>query len=129
MAVYSHINVKHQGPQYLKDNVTAVHVVKNIVSGEVYATSVARSIATASFGSGDAVLTAASNQSVLTLATKTGLDPSDTATSGDDLSVIYVSGTEVLLTLNATNMTTINGTGDTIDIPQAVVTGKELVSV
>ena len=129
MAVYSHIKVKQQGPQYLKDNVTAIHLVKNIVNGEGYSTSIARSIATTSFGSSDAVLTTVSNEAVLTLAAKAGIDPTGTATSGDDLSVIYVSGTEVLLTLNATNRDIVNGAGDTIDIPEAVYYVRENAAV
>ena len=129
MAVYSHIKVKNQGPQYLKDNVTAVHLAKGITNGESYAASIGKSVANAAFTSTDAIITAVSNEAVLTLAAKGGNDPTGSALIGDDLSLIYVSGTEVLLTINATNKAIANDDGDTVDIPQMTYIVKENATV
>jgi hypothetical protein len=129
MTQYSSLAFKQNGPQHLKDNVTAVHVLVNPVKAEDYATTIGRSIGTAAFTSTDAVITASGEDCRLTLAGKSGIDPSGTAADTDDLAVAYVSGTEIILVMDATDRDIANGTGDTLTVPSAIYTIKENVTV
>lgn len=129
MAQYSHFAFKQQGPQYLKDNVTLVLLVVNPLKADSYAALVAKAIASEAYDQDDVVITASGEDCLTTLAAKADVDPSGTAASGDDICLAYVSGTEVILVMDANDRDLTNETGDLINIPEMSLFFRENVSV
>jgi hypothetical protein len=121
MARYSSNNFKINGPQHLKDNVTTVGLIKNPVKADNYAAHLAKVIASVAFVSGDAVIAMQGNGDLmLTLAAKSAVDPSGTALVSDDLSLVYYSGTEIILCMEITDKAVSNDAGDTVNLPATV---------
>lgn len=123
---YTHQNVKRNGPNYIKSNVTDVYLCKAPAKGDSVATIATKAIATSAFTGPDVTLTDSGNDLLITLNGKSVLDPSDVAAGTDDIAVVYCSATENLLAIDATDRVITNDTGDTVDIPEGQWTVPEL---
>jgi hypothetical protein len=87
-----------------------------------------KAIAQVSMAGTDVALTDSGNDLNVTINGKSGLDPNGTATTGQDITVVYCSATENLLAIDATDRIITNETGDTVDLPAAQYTVPELVA-
>ena len=126
MARYSSDAFKINGPQHLKDNVTTVGLIKNPVKADNYAAHLAKVIASTAFASSDVTLAIQGNGDLMaTMAAKSAVDPSGTALISDDMSVIYYSGSEVILCMEITDKAVTNDAGDTVNIPATVHYNRE----
>ena len=110
------------GPQYLKDNITIAYVCKAPAKADNLATIITKSFASVAVAGADVTIADSGDNLLLTINGKTGLDPSATATAGEDIAVVYCSATEVLGCIDATDRILTNEEGDTIDIPAGQVT-------
>jgi hypothetical protein len=110
------------GPQYLKDNVTIAHVCKSPAKSDNLSQIQGKSFASVAFANADIGIAVNGANVVMTTNAKSRLDPSATATAGEDIAIVFCSGTEVLGCIDATDRILTNETGDTIDIPSALVT-------
>ena len=125
---YTSQAVKRNGPQYLKDNVTTAYLCIAPAKGDNIAAIQGKAIAQVALPGTDVTLTDSGNDLLVNINGKSGIDPSGTATSGQDIGVVYCSATENLLCIDATDRDLTNETGDTIDIPAAQYTVPELVA-
>jgi len=110
------------GPQYLKDNVSIAHVCKAPAKSDTLSQIQGKSFASIAVASADIGIAVVGVNVVMTTNAKSGLDPSATATAGEDIAIVFCSGTEVLGCIDATDRIITNETGDTIDIPAGQVT-------
>lgn len=110
------------GPQYLKANVTIAYVCKAPAKADSLAVIQGKSIASVAVANADVTIADSGDNITMTVNAKSGIDPSGTATAGEDIAVVYCSGTEVLGCIDATDRILTNETGDTIDIPAGQVT-------
>jgi hypothetical protein len=110
------------GPQYLKDNVTIGYVCIAPAKSDTLSEIVAKSIASVAFGAGDITIADSGDNITMTTNGKSGIDPSGTATAGQDIALVFASASEVLGAIDATDRILTNETGDTIDIPSGLVT-------
>ena len=122
MAQFASNVVLTNGPQYLKDNVTIAFVCKAPAKSDTRAQIVSKSFASVAVANADIGIAVNGVNVVMTTNAKSGLDPSDTATAGEDIAIVFCSGTEVLACIDATDRIITNETGDTIDIPAGQVT-------
>lgn len=122
MAQFASNPVLINGPQYLKDNVTIAHVCKAPAKADNLSTIQGKSIASVAFGSVDINITTSGDNVVMTGNAKSGIEPTGTATAGEDIALVFCSATEVLGCVDATDRIITNETGDTIDIPASQVT-------
>lgn len=129
MSNFTHAEYKEFGPNILKTApANRVALVKNLAKADNYATFLTKVIADAALNAATDVTFAASGQDLqVTVAAKTGIDPSGTALLTDDLSVaVYNTTTEkVYVCQDATNRVITNETGDTVDIPALVAFVRE----
>lgn len=128
MVFFSSSNIKQHGWQYLKDNITTAYVCVAPAKGDSLATIQGKAIAQTAMAGTDVSFSASGNDLVVTINGKSGIDPSGTATSGQDIAVVYCSGTEVLACVDATDRDLTNETGDTLDIPAGQITVSELAA-
>jgi hypothetical protein len=128
---FSSFNFKKDGPQHLKDNVNIALVCKDLLKSDTYAQALTKSIATVAMAGADVSITASGEDCLTTINAKSGIDPSGTATAGDDICVAYCDsvGTEVILTTDATDRIITNEASDTIDIPAAQHYSRETTAV
>ena len=110
------------GPQYFKNNVTICYVCKAPAKADSLAVIQGKSIADVAVVSADVTIADSGDNITMTVNAKSGIDPSGTATAGEDIAVVYCSGTEVLGCIDATDRILTNETDDTIDIPAGQVT-------
>lgn len=127
---FSSFNFKKDGPQHLKDNIDIVLVCKGLLKSDTYAQALAKAIASTAMAGTDVSITASGDDCLTTINAKSGIDPSGTATAGEDLVVAYCdSSSEVILAVDATDRIITNETGDTIDIPGAQHFSRETTAV
>lgn len=126
---YSSTNFKRNGPQYLADNITQAMVVVGTVKANTFAQHQAAAIATFPLTGGDVAFANAGDDLQVTISGATGVDPSGTATAGEDTGVAYCSATEVILVVDATDRIITNEAGDLIDVPAAQTFIRESVTV
>lgn len=131
MTPFSNTNFKQRGPQYLKDNIDALHVCKNLLPTDSYAQMLTKSIATVAMTGADVNFAASGDDLLVTINGKSGLDPSATAAAGDDLAIANVNsaGSEIIVATDATDRIITNETGDTVDVPAQQITVKALSAV
>lgn len=122
MSQFASDAVLTNGPQYLKDNVTIAYVCKAPAKADSLAVIQGKSIADVAVAGADVTIADSGDNITMTVNAKSGIDPSGTATAGEDIAVVYCSGTEVLGCIDATDRILTNETGDTIDIPAGQVT-------
>lgn len=122
MAQFASDAVLTNGPQYLKDNVTIMYVCKAPAKADNLATIQGKSIASAAVAGADVNIADSGDNLVMTVNAKSGIDPSGTATAGEDIAVVYCSASEVLGAVDATDRIITNEAGDTIDVPASQVT-------
>ncbi|AYA64317.1 hypothetical protein [Alteromonas sp. RKMC-009] len=121
--------IKQNGYQHLKDNVTTAYLCKAPAKSDSLATIQGKAIAQAAVAGSDVAFSASGNDLLVTINGKSGLDPSGTAASGDDIAVVYCSASAPLVCVDATDRTITNNDGDTLDIPAAQIYVRELGSV
>lgn len=128
---FSSFNFKKNGPQHLKDNINIALACKDLLKTDTYAQALAKAIATVAMTGTDVAITASGEDCLTTINAKSGIDPSGTATAGDDICIAYCdpSGTEVILAVDATDRIITNETGDTVDIPAAQHYSRETTAV
>lgn len=126
---FSSHNFKVNGPQFLKTNISVGHVCKGLLKADNYATMVSKSIASSAYVNADVAITVSGQDALTTINAKSGIDPTGTATAGEDICVAYCSGTEVILVVDATDRIITNETGDTVDIPAAQHFSRETTAV
>lgn len=126
---FSSFEFKKDGPQYLKDNITIGYVCKELLKADSYAIMQGKAIASSPYAGADVSITASGEDCLTTVNAKSGIDPSGTATAGEDICVAYCSGTEVILVVDATDRILTNEAGDTIDIPAAQHFSRETTAV
>lgn len=128
MAFFTHSDVKRYGPQRAADEANRLALVKGPVKGEAYAAFTAKIIAEVALVAGDFSFTASGEDLIFTVAGENGLDPSQTAAAGDDLTLcLYSTVTQkVYICQDAQNRVITNETGDTVNIPNMSYTIKEL---
>ena len=122
MAQFASNAVLTNGPQYLKDNVSIAHVCKAPAKSDTRAQIVSKSFASVVVANADIGIAVNGVNVVMTTNAKSGLDPSDTATAGEDIAIVFCSGTEVLACIDATDRIITDEQGDTIDVPAGQVT-------
>jgi len=122
MAQFASNAVLTNGPQYLKNNVTIAFVCKAPTKSDTRAQIVSKSFASVAVANADIGIAVNGVNVVMTTNAKSGLDPSATATAGEDIAIVFCSVTEVLACIDATDRIITNETGDTIDIPAGQVT-------
>lgn len=127
MAFFSSTEYKQNGPNILKTDADFIGLIKNPSKADSYATMLTKLIATAPIVAADVTFAASGNDLQVTVAGKSGIDPSDTAALADDLSVVvYSSATQkVHICQDAVNRDITNGTGDTVNIPNLVAFIRE----
>lgn len=126
---FSNSNFKRQGPQYLKDNITIGYVCKALLKADNYATMQGKAIASSVYAGTDVALTDSGDDVLTTINAKSGIDPSGTATAGEDICVAYCSASEVILVVDATDRIITNEASDTVDIPAAQHYSRETTVV
>ena len=128
---FSSFNFKKDGPQHLKDNIDIALAVKDVLKTDTYAQTLAKAIASVAMTGTDVAITASGEDCLTTINAKSGIDPSGTATAGDDIAVAYCDsvGGEVILVVDATDRILTNETGDEIDIPAAQHYSRETTAV
>lgn len=112
---FKNFKLTQYGYQYLKDNVTTVHLCIDPLGSDSLATIATKSIASSAFGSGDVSFSNDGTNFFTDLNGKS-IDPTSTAAGTDDIAVVYVDGTEVLLMLDAADRVITNETGDIVAI-------------
>ena len=122
MAQFASDAVLTSGPQYLKDNVTIAYVCAAPAKADSLATIQGKAIASVAVAGTDVTIADSGDNITMTVNAKSGIDPTGTATAGQDIAVVYCSGSEVLGCIDATDRILTNETGDTIDIPAGQVT-------
>lgn len=131
MAFFSSTEYKQFGPNILKTDADFIGLVKNPVKADNWATFTGKLIATAPIVAADVTFAASGNDLQVTVAGKSGIDPSGTAALADDLSVVvYSSATQkVHICQDAANRDTTNATGDTVNIPNLIAFVREYAVV
>lgn len=124
--MFTKATIKQNGYQYLKDNVTIAYLCKNPLAADNLATIQSKSIADAAIAGTDVSFSPSGNDLLVTVNGKSGIDPSGTAVSTDDIQVVYCSASEVLVSVDANDRDLTNETGDTVDIPAAQIYVREL---
>ena len=127
--MFTALEIKQHGYQYLKDNVTIAHLCKNPLSSDSLATIQSKSIANATVAGTDVSFAPSGNDLQVTINGKSGVDPSGTALNSDDIQVVYCSATAVLVSIDANDRDLTNETGDTVDIPAGQIYVRELSQV
>jgi len=122
MAQFASNAVLTNGPQYLKDNVTIAHLCKAPAKSDTLSQIEAKSFASVAYAEADIGISVVDENVRMITNAKSGLDPSDTAVGGEDIAVVFCSGTEVLACIDATDRIIRNEAGDRIDIPAGQVT-------
>jgi hypothetical protein len=128
---FSSFNFKKDGPQYLKDNVNIALLCKGLLKTDTYAQAVAKSIASSALANEDVSITAVGEDARTRINGKSDLDPSGTATAGEDICVAYCNstGAEVILVVDATDREITNETGDRLNIPLSDHFSRETTSI
>jgi len=131
MANFSNQDFKRYGPDRAAQTADTIALVKNPVKGEAFATLQGKVIAQSPLSSADWNFTASGNDLQVTVNGKSGIDPSGTAASTDDIAVaIYDSVSQtVFLVQDATDRNITNETGDTLNIPALVFYVREVTPV
>jgi hypothetical protein len=122
MAQFASNSVLTNGPQYLKDNVTIMHICKAPTKADTLVQIQGKSFASVAFSTSDVSIAPDGDNIVVTTNPKSGLDPSDTAVAEEDIAIVFCSGTEVLGCIDAADRILTNEAGDTIDVPAGQVT-------
>jgi len=122
MAQFAGNQVLINGPQFLKDNVTIAYVCKAPTKSDTLAQIIAKSYASVAVVNADIGINIVGVNVVMTTPAKSGLDPSGTATAGEDTAIVFCSNTLVLGCIDATDRIITNETGDRISIPVGQVT-------
>lgn len=131
MAFFSSTEYKQNGPNILKTDADFIGLIKNPLKTDTYAQMQAKLIATAPIVAADVTFAASGNDLQVTVAGKSGVDPSGTAALADDLSVVVYSSTtqKVHICQDAANRDVTNGAGDTVNIPNLVAFIREYATV
>lgn len=131
MAFFSSTEYKQNGPNILKTDADFIGLIKNPSKADSYATMLTKLIATAPIVAADVTFAVSGNDLQVTVAGKSGIDPSGTAALADDLSVVvYSSATQkVHICQDAVNRDITNGAGDTVNIPNLVAFVREYATV
>jgi hypothetical protein len=122
MAQFAGNQVLINGPQFLKDNVTIAYVCKAPAKSDTLAQIIAKSFASVAVVNADIGIVTSGVNIVMSTPAKSGLDPSATATTGEDIAIVFCSATLVLGCIDATDRLITNETGDRINIPAGQVT-------
>jgi hypothetical protein len=117
MAQFAKLPVLQNGVQYLKDNVTIAYICKAPLLSDSLAQIQTKGFASVAYSSADITITSSGDDLLMTSNGKADLDPSDTATAGEDIAVVFCSGTEVLACIDATDRIITNEISDTIAFP------------
>lgn len=131
MAFYTSYNFKLNGPAGAAAVCDKLVLVKNPLKTDTYAQFMAKVIASANITGADFSMAAVGEELRMTVAAKTGIDPSGAAVIGDDLcnAIVDTEGTEVYVVTDCTNRVISNETGDTVTIPSLVFFVEEPVAV
>lgn len=131
MANFTHEDYKRFGPNVLVTDANRIALVKNPVKADSYATFLGKVIADTAMAGGDVSFAASGQDLQVTVAAKSGVDPSGTAIISDDLSVAVYStvSQKVFIVQDAVNRAITNETGDTVNIPALVAFVREATAV
>lgn len=126
MANFSSFQYK-QAPLAVLQACDEIGIVKNPVKGESAAAFNAKIVCSTSFSSGDVSVTAEGNDAKFILNGKSGIDPSGSATAGDDIALYVRNGSanRVEFVQDITDKDIANADGDTLNIPQSVHYARE----
>jgi hypothetical protein len=127
MANFSVQDFKRFGPDVAAQNADTIALVVNPVKADNFATFQGKIIAESPLVLADWNFAANANDLQVTINGKSNIDPSGTATSGDDIAVaIFDSvGEVVYLVQDVTDRPITNETGDALNIPALVFYVRE----
>lgn len=130
MANYTHSDYKQFGPQVVKDNADTIALVKNPIKSDNYATFSGKIIAQAAMAGTDVNFAASGEDLQVTINGKSGIDPSGTAASADDICVAVFDsvGQKVYIVQDANDRDITNEAGDTVNIPALVTYIREMTA-
>jgi len=109
------------GPQYLSDNVTILHICKSPLKSDNLSQIQGKSFASVAFSSSDITIGSSGDDVTVATAQKTGLIPSESADVNDDIAIVFCSGTENLACVDATDRVLTNESGDTLQITAGAI--------
>lgn len=128
MAFFTHSDVKTGGPDVAKTNCTSIHLVKNPLKADTWATFLTKIVASATITDTDWTYTPSGEEIVVTTPDNTGVTPSGTALAADDLSIAAVdTANQIVYVVQDVTNRDINNT-DPVTIPGIDWTIKEPVA-
>mgnify|MGYP003385552749 CR=1 FL=1 len=116
---FSSSSSKRNGPQYAKDNATAIVLSKNPLKTDTWAQALAKIVAQAAITGTDISLVDVGDDVQVTVNPKSGIDQSQSAELADDICMMIIDETneEVLYCVDANDKVITNEALDTIDLP------------
>jgi len=109
------------GPQYLKDNVTIMHICKAPLKSDTLTQIEGKSFASVEFNSSDISIESSGDNISIITAQKVGLIANNEAAETDDIAVVFCSGTENLACLDATDRVLSDASGDTLEVTAGLI--------
>lgn len=114
------------GYDYLKTNVTQGFLCIAPAADDTLATIQGKAIATAAYSGSDVAFSVDANKDFVIDINPKSIAPTGVADALDDIAMVYCSGTEVLVSIDAVDRIITNNEGDTVQIPAARMYSRQL---